>query len=67
MRVQFKEFNHKGITFLATGFICYNNNTDLPYVAQRADGKEEYFHSYNEALEFIGEGLNKPTGWTIGD
>lgn len=65
MTVQLKEYTHEGKTFLATGFVSYNNELDFPYHARRADGEESWFTSYHEAVDFIGEGLIKPQNWVV--
>lgn len=66
MTVELKEFRENGKTFLAVGYIDYDRNAHLNFYAVRADGKENWFSKYEDALAFIAVGIKKPTPtWTL--
>lgn len=65
MTVEIKEFRENGKTFLAVGYIERDRYADVEFRAIRADGKEQWFWEYSDALDFIAEGLKKPTHWTL--
>ncbi len=67
MSVELKVFHEEGKTFLAVGYIERDLTADLEFHAIRADGEEEWFWEYSDALNFISEGLRKPRGWTLED
>lgn len=67
MSVELKEFKENDKTFLAVGYIEEDHRADLKWRAFRASGENEWFWEYYEALNFIAEGLKKPTGWTLED
>lgn len=64
MSVELTTFNDGQNTYLAVGRIHNNGfgrgHDELQYHAERADGKEMWTDHYNEALDFISEGLGKP-------
>lgn len=55
--------------FLAVGFIedkeSYSNSDYLRYRAENSLGQELYTDEYQEALDFIAEGLNPPKNYTL--
>lgn len=64
MSVELTTFNDGKNTYLAVGRINDKGfgraHDELQYHAERADGKEMWTDNYNEALDFISEGLGKP-------
>lgn len=65
MSVELKEFHDGNKTFLAVGYVEYQEDKDSPYYAKHATGQEDWFNSYERAFEFISEGLTPPRSWTL--
>lgn len=69
MSKELKIYTEGNKTFLAVGYIedkeSYSNYDRVRYRAENALGKELYTDDYQEALDFIAEGLNPPKNYTL--